>query len=239
MTPERVELLGLPLDLITLEQTLELLGTWTNQPNAKKTVVTSNPEFVVQCQTESAFAADIRAADLITADGIGMVLAGKRFGLVVPRATGVDIARGLMEKQGSSLRVFFFGAKSGVAQLAAEKCAALYDIQIAGVQDGYFTPDQEATIATRILEADTHFLLTGLGGGKQERFNEKRVARVSIGCGGTIDVLAGVAPLAPQWIRGIGFEWLWRIVKFKRWQRGLKLLEFAVLALTRAKGFGS
>ncbi len=234
--PERVELLGLPLDLITLEQTLERLGIWVSDSSARKTVVTSNPEFVVQCQTDQAFASDIRQADLITADGIGMVLAGKRLGVTVPRATGVDIARGLMEKQGSSLRVFFLGAKPSVAQRAAESCAALYGIQIAGVQDGYFLPDQEVAIAARILESDTHLLLTGLGGGKQERFNQLyRPARVSIGCGGTIDVLAGVVPLAPQWIRGIGFEWLWRIVKFKRWQRGVKLLEFAYLALTRAK----
>jgi N-acetylglucosaminyldiphosphoundecaprenol N-acetyl-beta-D-mannosaminyltransferase len=232
MKIERVELLGLPLDIVTLEQVLEILGTWVAEPSSRKTVVTSNPEFIVQCQTDAAFADDIRKADLITADGIGMVLAGKRYGLTVPRATGVDIARGMMQQEGLKLRVFFLGAKPSVAQLAAEKCVAEYGIEIAGVQDGYFKPDQEAEIAARILEADTHLLLTGLGGGKQERFNEKRVARVSIGCGGTIDVLAGVAPLAPQWIRGIGFEWLWRIVKFKRWQRGLKLLEFAVLALT-------
>ncbi len=233
MKNKRVELLGLPLDLITLEQTLELLSTWTTDATSRKTVVTSNPEFIVQCQTDTVFASDIRNADLITADGIGMVLAGKKFGLKVPRATGVDIARGIMQKQGSSLRVFFLGAKPNVAQLAAETCAALYGIQIAGVQDGYFTPDQEAEIAKRILESEAHLVLTGLGAGKQERFNEQRLARVSIGCGGTIDVLAGVAPLAPQWIRGIGFEWLWRIVKFKRWQRGLKLLEFAGLVLTR------
>ena len=227
-------MLGLPLDLITLDQSLELLSTWVSIKDSRKTVVTSNPEFIVQCQTDTVFAADILKADLITADGIGMVLAGKKFGLKVPRATGVDIARGIMQKQGSSLRVFFLGAKPNVAQRAAETCAALYGIQIAGFQDGYFTPDQETEVAKRILESDTHLLLTGLGAGKQERFNEQRLARVSIGCGGTIDVLAGVAPLAPQWIRGIGFEWLWRIVKFKRWQRGLKLLEFAGLVMTRS-----
>lgn len=235
MKIERVEMLGLPLDLITLEQTLELLSTWTSDATFRKTVVTSNPEFIVQCQTDSVFASDIRQADLITADGIGMVLAGKRYGLTVPRATGVDIARGLMARQGSGLRVFFLGAKPGVAQQAAENCQAQYGIQIAGVQDGYFKPDQEAAITKRILESDTHLLLTGLGGGKQERFNQHRVARVAVGCGGTIDVLAGVAPLAPQWIRNIGLEWAWRIVKFKRWQRGMKLLEFAGLVLTRPK----
>jgi N-acetylglucosaminyldiphosphoundecaprenol N-acetyl-beta-D-mannosaminyltransferase len=235
LLPMRIELLGLPLDLITLEQTLELLGKWVLDPTARKTVVTNNPECIVQCQKDDAFTTDIQKADLITADGIGMVIAGKKFGHTVPRATGVDIAKGLMQQQGPSLRVFFLGAKPGVAERAAKASAALYGIQIAGVQDGYFTKDQETQIAKRILEADTHLLLTGLGAAKQERFNEHRVARVAVGCGGTIDVLAGEAPLAPNWIRSIGFEWLWRIVKFKRWTRGLRLLEFLGLVLTRAK----
>jgi N-acetylglucosaminyldiphosphoundecaprenol N-acetyl-beta-D-mannosaminyltransferase len=228
----RISLLGLPLDLITLPQTLSLLGQWLNDPNSRRTVVTNNPEFIVQAQTDKAFAADIAAADLVTADGIGMVLAGKKFGHAVPRATGVDIAKGLMEQQGANLRVFFLGAKPGVAARAAAECAKQYGIVVAGVQDGYFAADQTDQIAQTILQADTHLLLTGLGGGKQEHFNQiYRVARVAIGCGGTIDVLAGEAPLAPQWIRNIGFEWLWRIVKFQRWQRGLRLLEFGFLVL--------
>lgn len=236
MNVQRINILGIPLDLISLEQTLEQLGAWTADSSARKTVVTNNPEFIVQCQNDQQFTADIGQADLITADGIGMVLAGKKYGHAVPRATGVDIARGLMQCRGLSLRVFFLGAKPGVAERAAKACAEQYGIQIAGVQDGYFKPDQEAEIAKRILESDTHLLLTGLGAAKQERFNEQhRAARVAIGCGGTIDVLAGEAPLAPKWIRGIGFEWLWRIVKFKRWNRGLRLLEFAWMVLTRTK----
>lgn len=235
MEVKRIQMLGLPVDLISLEQTLLLLETWLKDSTARKTVVTTNPEFIVQCQNDQPFAADINAADLITADGIGVVLAGRRFGQTIPRATGVDIARGLMQQGGSSLRVFFLGAKPDVAQKAAELCAAQYGIQIAGVQDGYFAPDQEAAIAKRILGSDTHLLLTGLGAAKQERFNQHyRPARVSLGCGGTIDVLAGAAPLAPDWIRQIGFEWLWRIVKFKRWQRGLRLLEFAWLAVRKS-----
>jgi N-acetylglucosaminyldiphosphoundecaprenol N-acetyl-beta-D-mannosaminyltransferase len=229
---QRISLLGLPLDLITLPETLGLLGQWVKDPTSERTVVTNNPEFIVQAQTDKAFAADINAADLVTADGIGMVLAGKKFGHSVPRATGVDIAKGLMAQEGAGLRVFFFGAKPGVAARAAAHCAEQYGIVVAGVQDGYFSVDQTEQIAKTILESDTHLLLTGLGGGKQERFNQThRVARVAVGCGGTIDVLAGEAPLAPQWIRNIGFEWLWRIVKFKRWQRGLRLLEFAWLVL--------
>jgi N-acetylglucosaminyldiphosphoundecaprenol N-acetyl-beta-D-mannosaminyltransferase len=223
----------LPLDLVDLPRTVDILGAWTRDPSSRRTVVTLNPEFVVQCDVDAQFKSDIQHADLVTADGVGITWAAKRFGIPVPgRAPGVDIGNGLMEKGGTGLRVFFLGAKPGVAERAARNAAAKYGVQIAGFQDGYFKPDAAPVIAKRILEADTHLLLTGLGGGKQERFNEAfRAARVSIGCGGYIDVLAGEAALAPDWTRRVGVEWVWRIVTMKRWNRAKRLLDFAVKTL--------
>ena len=224
----------LPLDLLDLQGVTALLSAWTADPASRRTVVTLNPEFVVQCDTDAQFRADIQQADLVTADGVGITWAAKRMGIQVPgRAPGVDIGNAVMQTRGSQLRVFFLGAKPGVAARAAEACAALYGVQIAGIQDGYFKPEEAESIAQRILNSDTHLLLTGLGGGKQERFNERfRPARVSIGCGGYIDVLAGETALAPDWTRRMGVEWIWRIVTLGRWNRAQRLLEFVVKTLT-------
>ncbi len=226
----RARIFNLPLDLVDLPGTLRVLSQWARDPTSRRTVVTLNPEFVVQCDHDAQFKQDIQRADLVTADGVGITWAAKRFGMDVPgRAPGVDIAQGLMKREGSRLRVFFLGSKPGVAERAAKRSSELYGVQIAGFQDGYFKPDQEYAIAGRILEADTHLLLTGLGGGKQERFNEAhRAARVAIGCGGTLDVLAGEVSLAPSWTRRLGVEWIWRIVTMNRWARAKRLLDFAV-----------
>jgi N-acetylglucosaminyldiphosphoundecaprenol N-acetyl-beta-D-mannosaminyltransferase len=235
--PPRATLFELPLDLVDLAQTVTVLSRWANDPDAKRTVVTLNPEFVVQCDTDAQFKRDIQNADLVTADGVGISWAAKRFGIHVPgRAPGVDIGNGVMERSGANLRVFFLGAKPGVAERAAKACRERFGVQIAGFQDGYFKPTDEAAIAKRILEADTHLLLTGLGGGKQERFNEHhRAARVAIGCGGYIDVLAGEVALAPDWTRRLGVEWIWRIVTMNRWSRAKRLWDFVVKTLrTRA-----
>ena len=236
--PPRATLFELPLDLLDLQGVGKLLSAWTADPASRRTVVTLNPEFVVQCDTDAQFKEDIQRADLVTADGVGITWAAKRMGIQVPgRAPGVDIGNAVMQSRGSDLRVFFLGAKPGVAARAAEACAAAYGVQIAGVQDGYFKPEDAEAIAQRILEADTHLLLTGLGGGKQERFNQRfRPARVSIGCGGYIDVLAGETALAPDWTRRIGVEWIWRIVTLGRWNRAQRLLEFVVKTLTVKRG---
>jgi N-acetylglucosaminyldiphosphoundecaprenol N-acetyl-beta-D-mannosaminyltransferase len=236
-TIPRASLFDLPLDLVDLPGAISVLSQWTRDPTSKRTVVTLNPEFVVQCDRDPQFKRDIQSADLVTADGVGITWAAQRLGINVPgRAPGVDIAQGLMRLEGSALRVFFLGSKPGVAERAAQRSHELYGVQIAGFQDGYFKPDQEPAIAGRIFEAETHLLLTGLGGGKQERFNEAhRAARVAIGCGGTLDVLAGEVSLAPSWTRRLGVEWIWRIVTMNRWSRAKRLLDFAVKTLrTRA-----
>ena len=232
--PARATLFDLPLDLLDLQGVSELLSAWTVDPASKRTVVTLNPEFVVQCDTDAQFKEDIQRADLVTADGVGITWAAQRMGISVPgRASGVDIGNAVMHARGAELRVFFLGAKPGVAARAADACAARYGVQIAGVQDGYFKPEDAEAIAQRIADSDTHLLLTGLGGGKQERFNQRfRVARVSIGCGGYLDVLAGETALAPDWTRRSGVEWIWRIVTLGRWNRAKRLLDFVVKTLT-------
>jgi N-acetylglucosaminyldiphosphoundecaprenol N-acetyl-beta-D-mannosaminyltransferase len=252
IAPERVSILGLPLDLVDLETTVNTLKTWVQDPSSKRTVITLNPEIVVQSEQVKTLETTIRNADLITADGVGIVWAAKRFGHQVPgRATGVDIIRELMQTQGSSLRVFFLGAAPGVAQRAAEASHKQFGIQIAGVHDGKWgyewNPDDVSTakvaeeIARVIRESQADLLLTALGSTptyptKQEIFNERfRPARVSIGIGGALNVLSGEVELAPDWTRKLGIEWVWRITTMGRWARAWRLVEFVGRVLTAKK----
>ncbi len=227
--PERVTLLGLPLDLVDLEGCADLLRRWLHDPTASRTVITLNPEIVVQSETDASLRVAIEQADLVTADGVGIVWAVKqRLGRTVPgRATGVDIAVKLMELEGSNLRVYFLGAKPGVAERAARNSAARFGIQVAGYRDGYFKPGELETVLNEIRASQADLLLTALGAGRQETFNHThRPARVSIGVGGTIDVLAGEVERAPEWTSRLGVEWVWRITTMRRWNRAWRLVEF-------------
>lgn len=250
--PERVSILGLPLDLVDLSATVEILRGWTRASDLNRTVITLNPEIVVQSEQVKTLETTIRNADLITADGVGIVWAAKRFGHQVPgRATGVDIIRELMRSEGSSLRVYFLGAAPGVAQRAAEASQKEFGIQIAGFHDGKWgyewNPDDVSTakiaeeIARAIRESQADLLLTALGSTptyptKQEIFNERfRPARVSIGIGGALNVLSGEVELAPDWTRKLGIEWVWRITTMGRWARAWRLVEFVGRVLTAKK----
>ncbi|PJI52307.1 glycosyltransferase, partial [Methylobacterium radiotolerans] len=82
----RLRLFDLPLDVITLDQTLDRLGEWIYRtPRAPHTVVTLNPEFIVQSRTQPDFVTVINQADLVTADGVGIVYAARQLtGTEVP-----------------------------------------------------------------------------------------------------------------------------------------------------------
>ncbi|WP_019009932.1 WecB/TagA/CpsF family glycosyltransferase [Deinococcus aquatilis] len=241
----RLELFGLPLDVISLDATLDLLGEWMfRQSRAPHTVVTLNPELIVQSRSHPEFANAVQIADLVTADGVGIVYAARQLhGVEVPRAPGFDIVAGLMKRHGADLRVFFLGAKPGVAEVAAQNAARDYGITVAGVHHGYFDLPEDQRVADLVGASNAHLVLTAMGGGRQETFNQywRQVlnAPVLIGCGGVIDVLAGTADLAPAWTRKMGVEWIWRVVgDRKRWNRAPRLAQFVGLVRAEKKRLG-
>jgi len=233
----RLDLMGFPLDAVDLDGAVDTLSDWAfASTRAPHTVVTLNPEIVVQAQTDDALSRAIRTADLVTADGVGIVWAAKQLtGQELPgRAPGVDLAMRLMERHGSRLSVYFLGAKPGVAELAAQRSRERYGITIAGAHHGYFDLPEDHRVADAVRESGAHLLLTALGAGRQETFNQywRQVLNVPVmvGVGGTIDVLAGHVNLAPAWTRRMGVEWIWRVAgDRRRWNRAPRLARFVGL----------
>lgn len=229
----RLRLFDLPLDVIDLNDTLKLLGGWLEDgASAPHTVVTLNPEIIVQSRSQPEFAGAVQSADLVTADGVGIVYAARQLhGQKVPRAPGFDIVKGLMERHGAELRVFFLGAKPGVAEAAAQNAIRDFGVTVAGIHHGYFGPEDDERVAHLVAGSGANLLLTAMGAGRQEVFNQAwrgvLGVPVMIGCGGVIDVLAGTAELAPAWTRKLGVEWVWRVAgDRKRWNRAPRLLNF-------------
>jgi N-acetylglucosaminyldiphosphoundecaprenol N-acetyl-beta-D-mannosaminyltransferase len=235
----RLSLLGHPLDPVSLDAALDVLSGWIAGSRAPHTVVTLNPEFIMQCRSGDALAAEfsqaIDRADLVTADGVGIVWAARQLlGVEVPRAPGFDLSAGLMQRHGSGLSVFFLGAKPGVAEIAAQKAHERYGIKVAGVHHGYFGKDEDARVAALIGTSGADLLLTAMGAARQEIFNEywRGVLNVPVmmGVGGVLDVLSGTANLAPAWTRRLGVEWVWRVAgDRKRWGRAPALAKFVGL----------
>jgi len=87
-----------------------------------------------------------------------------------------------------------------------------------------------------IPDAGIDILFVAFGAPKQEFWiNEnldKIPVKVAIGVGGAFDYISGKVPRAPGFVRGIGLEWLFRlIVQPWRVKRQLALLQFVALVL--------
>ncbi len=246
----RIFLLGLPVDRVTLREAVELLSTHVearralsaDAPGRTAQVVTLNPEMLMRSREQPGFRALIRAADLVVADGVGILWAARLLGISLPeRVTGVELTEGLARRAAErGYRLFLLGAAPGVAERAAARLERDFPgLRIAGAFSG--TPrregDEEAIARIRASGAD--IVLVAYGSPAQEywiaRLRERPGAAVAIGVGGTFDFLAGRVPRAPQWMRRAGLEWLYRLWREPwRWRRMLALPRFAVVVAAAA-----
>lgn len=182
-----------------------------------QTIYTVSALTLLRAHEEPEYAAVLERADLITADGIGAVWAIQRLtGQRPERVTGVDLAVTLARVCAAEEQsVFLLGGKPGVA---AEAAARLQDrlpgLRIAGARHGFWRPGEEAEVVAEINRARPGLLLVGIGQPAQEFFLDKvgrgLAARVALGVGGSLDVLAGRLRRAPRWMQRAGLEWLWR-----------------------------
>ncbi|WP_074515483.1 WecB/TagA/CpsF family glycosyltransferase [Selenomonas sp. WCT3] len=205
-------------------------------------IATANAEMIMRATHDKELRDILNDAALVVPDGAGTVWAAHHLGHDMPeRVAGFDLAQELMRiAPQKKRRVFFFGSAPGVAEKAKAKAEALYPgIEIVGVRNGFFTEKDEPEIIAQIKAAKPDLLLAALGVPKQEKWLYKHKAElgvpVSIGVGGTLDVMAGVMKRAPLWMQKAKLEWLFRgMLQPKRAGRLMALPKF-VLKVHAAK----
>lgn len=237
----RAQILAIGVDKVTMAEAVQRCLRWI-EGDTPRSVVTPNAEIAYRATQEPDVAAVVNGADLVIADGAGIVLASRLLGHPVPeRVAGTDLSTNLLAelaKRGG--RIYLLGAKPEVVQEAVRRVRERFPgIVVAGCHDGYFKPEEEAAVIREIREARVDALFVGLGAPRQEMWMSRHLAelnaKVSLGIGGTIDVWAGAAARAPEWMQKANLEWLFRIVKFGRFGRSLPPLTKFVLAVLGAK----
>jgi N-acetylglucosaminyldiphosphoundecaprenol N-acetyl-beta-D-mannosaminyltransferase len=233
-----MNILGTRIDFLNLEESMSKI----RQTIARKTklwIVSANPELIYRAYRNRELRAMINSADLILPDGVGVLWAAKQLGLAeAERVTGIDLTLKILEEaHKKSWRVFFLGAKPGVAEKAIQNQSKKYPGITFACHHGYYKPKEEAKVLERIESFSPDILLVGLGAPKQELFNAayQGQARVRIGVGGTIDVLAGQVKRAPQFFRTHSLEWLYRLITQPSRLGRQKVLPLYVLAVLKYK----
>jgi len=235
----RVDILGIGFDRVDLTTAVEWIAR-RYESGERSFVITANPEFVMLARGDGELAATARAADLVVADGTGILLGSRLLGDGLPgRVPGrhlVPALLGRLAREGAT--VFLLGATPGVAERAAEALTRrVPGLRVAGAFAGSPAPVDDEDIRERIRGAAPGVLLVAYGMPAQERWIARNLpalpsVRVAIGVGGVFDQLAGRVRLPPAIVHAIGLEWLWRLVfEPRRWRRQRVLPLFAALVL--------
>lgn len=211
------EILGIQFDDLTRAEAAQAGAALLGEDKFHY-VVTPNPEFILAAEKDKEFRDVLNEADLVLADGIGVVYSAKIQGTPLKgRVPGIEFAGDMLvhlNEMGG--RLYLLGAKPGVAEEAGAHIVENYpNIALCGTQDGYFQ-DEEAVLL-KVAAARPDLLFVCLGAPKQEkwmaRWGKHTGARLAIGLGGALDVFAGRVERAPESWQKLGLEWAYRLKK--------------------------
>lgn len=242
---KRIEFLGSPMDVATMEETVSHIEDKVEKGDFLQHVVV-NVAKIVNMQKDPTLAESVKACDVINIDGMGVVFGARFLGHDVPeRVAGVDLFHELLKMSAKrDFPVFLLGATKDVVTTTSEKVKALYpNLTIAGFNDGYFWDDEEAVV-NKIRESGAKLLFVAITSPKKENFINKWQDKLGVdfvmGVGGTFDVVAGKVSRAPKWMQDAGLEWLYRVIQEPRrmWKRYLVTNSAFAWMLLKAKLIG-
>jgi N-acetylglucosaminyldiphosphoundecaprenol N-acetyl-beta-D-mannosaminyltransferase len=242
VSQKKVAILDVNVDSVKMTEAIDIVEKLMDVQKPSF-IATANAEMIMMADQDEELKCILNHADLVVPDGAGTVWAARHLGVSMPeRVAGYDLTQHLLARAPQKKkRVFFFGSAPGVADKAKIKAESEYPgIQIVGVRDGYFKKEQEQEIIDQIKSARPDLLLAALGVPKQEKWLYEHLQElnvpVSIGVGGTLDVMAGVMKRAPLWMQRAKLEWLFRgLLQPKRIGRLIALPRFVIKVYAQKK----
>lgn len=217
-------LFDIPIANITMQQALEeiekSIDAYKNRPEDPCSVIHFVNAHCMNISTKDALYKEIlQQANIIFADGSGINMAAKKFGIqLADNVNGTDMFP-LLCKQfaASGKKLYLLGAAPGIAEKTGLWANEYAQKQVvAGWRDGFFTVDETPAVIADIIASKADLLLVAMGVPKQEHWIHTWHSQLSIplamGVGGLFDFYSGNIPRAPKWMRKMGIEWVWRLL---------------------------
>lgn len=215
--PASLSIQGIRLDNLTMADALAAIRSALARHTPIR-IAFVNADCVNLAAGHAAYREALATMQWVFIDGIGMRIAGWLLRQPVrANVNGTDLFPELCAELATGRRrMFFLGAKPGVAAAAASWAAAHYPgLVIAGTRDGYFEPAESAEVADLVRAAQADVLLVAMGAPRQELWIRQYATRcgapVTLGVGGLFDYYSGKIPRAPRWMRRAGLEWVHRL----------------------------
>ena len=239
---ERLEILGVGIDCIDSQQALQQIGEFIENGEPHQ-IVTANAEIIYQASKNEKMRNVINAAQMVTADGSGVVWASRQLGQpLAQRVTGIDLVNSICQQSAKEKwKIYILGSAPGVAATAAVNIRNKFPgCNIIGTHHGYFNAKEEKQILAELEQLKPDVLFVALGAPKQEYWIADHIQKlgipVAMGIGGSMDVLSGNVKRAPKWMQKMSLEWLYRLlIQPTRFKRVLALPKFMLAVKKQAK----
>ena len=212
-----IKILDIQITSIRKETLLQQLDNHFSKQNGSLFIVTANPEIIITAKKTPSYKDALATADYILPDGIGVMIGAKILGTPLQqKLPGFELMHDFLSYANSHDKsVYFYGAKPGVAEQAADNAKDQYDkLTIAGFMDGYTKKGMEA--ANEIAATSPDFVFVAMGAPLQElwiaKFKDLFPTSVLIGVGGSLDVLSGSIKRAPDFWTSNNLEWMYRLI---------------------------
>ena len=235
-------IIGSPVTALPYDDQISLILTWAKQ-RLSKSVCVANVHMIIEAYRNSSFATVLRQSDLVTPDGMPLVWMLRQLGVSnQDRIAGMDMLITLLDRAPTAgVSIFFVGSEDATLDRMKSRLAREYpNLKVAGIEPLPFrplTPEEDSSLIQRINESGAGLVLVALGCPKQETWianHRGRIQAVMVGLGGAFPVYAGLHKRAPQLMRSLGLEWLYRLMQEPRrlWSRYLNTIPiFVWLAL--------
>lgn len=239
---KRLEILGVGIDKVNSREVLQQIGQFIASGKPHQ-IVTANAEIIYQASKNDKMKTVINAAQMVTADGSGVVWASRQLGQPLQqRVTGIDLVNSICQQSAKDKwKIYILGSAPGVAATAANNIQNKFPgCNIIGTHHGYFDSEEEKQIIAELEQLKPDVLFVALGAPKQEYWIADHLPQlqipVAMGIGGSMDVLSGNVKRAPKWMQKMSLEWLYRLlIQPTRFKRVLALPKFMLAVKKQAK----
>ncbi|MCW6037315.1 WecB/TagA/CpsF family glycosyltransferase [Spirulina subsalsa FACHB-351] len=206
---------------LRLEEQVQTMLAWAQQ-HMSKSVCVANVHMLMEAHWHPDFAQILNDSDLVTPDGMPLVWMLRLLGATTQdRVAGMDILlKSCTLAQYCGVSVYFVGSHPEILAQMREKLQQQFpQLEIAGMEPLPFrpiTPAEDSALIAKINQSGAGLVFVSLGCPKQERWiaqHKGKIQAVMVGLGGVFPVYAGLLKHAPEQMRQMGLEWLYRLVQ--------------------------
>ena len=223
---EKINIRGINFANVTMDEAFETAKNYISGEsgiNKNYAVYTPNADITQMCiddKTGGLFDI-INSADMIIPDGAGVVFAAKMLKTPLKqKVAGVMLAYNLLaylNETGGKL--FLLGSTQDAVELAVKNINAQYENIKVFFNNGYFNKENEENNAVikKINDFSPDAVFVCLGAPTQEKwiyYNKEKInAKIMLGLGGTINIIAGVKKYAPKIFIKLNLEWFYYLIR--------------------------